>query len=89
MMKHAFIPLLGHMICMGNVGDGIMEERERLSECTEPLLTEYRDVRADGRDAELLLNIPNEAVRMLDVDEDSRAQIEIYQDGYVVRFGDS
>lgn len=71
---------------MPSVDKRIMSERERLASDQEPIFTERRSVGPDGGGPALKHNIPYKAVELLDVDSDSEAIIEIYSDGYIVRF---
>ena len=63
-----------------------MTERERIATDGEPLFTERRTVRTVGSGGELILNVPETAVELLDVDKDDSASIEIFSNGFVVRF---
>jgi len=71
---------------MSSVDKRIMSERERLASDQEPIITERRSVGLDGGGPGLKHNIPDQAVELLDVDSESEAIIEIYSDGYIVRF---
>jgi hypothetical protein len=71
---------------MSSIDDRIMSERERLTSDGEPLFTVHRSVRLDGSGPGLIHNIPEQAVRLCDVDRESDAVIDIYSNGYTVRF---
>jgi hypothetical protein len=63
-----------------------MSEREEVAAEGEPLFTKSRSVRLDGSGPALIHNIPEVAADLCDVDTESTAVIDIYADGYVVRF---
>jgi len=62
-----------------------MDERDQLAEPGEPLFTVNRSVRVDGSGEGLVHNIPSEAVGLLELNEQDAVEIDIYQNGYVVR----
>jgi uncharacterized protein (UPF0335 family) len=63
-----------------------MSEREKIASDAKPLFTERRSVGFDGGGPTLKHTIPEQAVALCDVDNESEAVIEIYSDGYIVRF---
>jgi len=69
-----------------SIEEGIMARRAQIKSDGEPLFTERRSVRSVGSGGELILNVPETAVELLDLDTDSNAVIQIYEDGYRVRF---
>jgi len=69
-----------------SVENRIMSERKRLADDGEPIVTEKRSVRPDGGGSGLKHNIPETAVDIIGVDQESTAVIDIFDDGYVVTF---
>lgn len=69
-----------------SVDDRIMSERKRVADAGEPIVTEERSVRPDGGGSGFKHNIPEQAVEIIGVEKTSKAVIDVYADGYVVRF---
>jgi len=64
-----------------------MQERKRIADDDEPIVTVEREVRRDGGGSGYKHNIPTEAVQILgEVDLESTAKIDVYSNGYVVTF---
>jgi len=64
--------------------EDLMKARKQLSDGGEPLFTRTREVNAEGRSS-LKHGIPHEAVELLDLTADDSVEIEIFDDGYVVK----
>jgi len=69
-----------------SIDERIMMERQRIASDGEPLFSNHRKVRSVGSGNELIQNIPETAVELLDIEESDTAIIDIYSDGYAVRF---
>jgi len=66
-----------------SVEESIMSQREEIADDGEPLRTVTRSITDRGES--LGHTIPALAVELLDIDDTDEVEIDIYQDGYVVR----